>query len=232
MQAGHLTFPQSFSAQLSMLRLGSAALPIGAYAYSQGLESAISQGVIRDGGDAEAWLRGILEHSILTCDAPLLVRLHTAWSQGDLARLDRWNDQWRAMRNARELRDEDRQLGLSLLRLLGRQGVEAANSWLIRAQPTLGIAFSLAATAWGLGVRELTATYCFAWCEAQVGAAVRLVPLGQSEAQRIIGQLLVAAAEGLELSHNLDDRRITSTVPGHTLHCTWHETLHVRLFRS
>ena len=215
-----------------MLRLGSAALPIGAFAYSQGLESAILQGAVRNCADTEAWLGGLLTHSILTCDAPLLARMHTAWSATDWVPLEDWSAQWRAIRSTRELRDEDRQLGMSLLRLLRRQGVEHANSWLRRAEPSLGIAFSLAGHTWGLAVRDLLATYCFAWCEAQVGAAIRLVPLGQTEAQGIMTQLLAIAAQGLEASLDLEDHQISSTVPGQTLHCIWHESLYTRLFRS
>ena len=224
--------PSDLNRHLSMLRLGSAALPIGAFAYSQGLETAIAQGKVRNVAATVDWLKGLLEHSLLSSDVPLLARLHGAWTGLDVRQLNYWNHQWRAMRATRELRDEDRQLGASLLRLLARQGIEHADAQAITGQPTLGLAMSLAAVTWGLDPQALGTTYCFAWAEAQVGAAVRLVPLGQTEAQTVISLLLPVVAAGLMGSLNLEDDEITSTVPGQTLCSALHETLYTRLFRS
>lgn len=218
--------------RLSMLRLGSAALPIGAFAYSQGLETAIAQGKVQNLAATVDWLKGLLENSLLSSDVPLLARLHGAWTALDVSQLDYWNHQWRAMRATRELRDEDRQLGASLLRLLARQGIEPADARSITGQPTLGLAMSLAAVNWGLCPQALGATYCFAWLEAQVGAAVRLVPLGQTQAQTAISSLLPVIAAGMTGSLNLEDDEISSTVPGQTLCSALHETLYTRLFRS
>jgi urease accessory protein len=218
--------------RLSMLRLGSAALPIGAFAYSQGLETAVARGKIHNLAATVDWLKGLLENALLSSDVPLLARLHRAWTGFDVPQLNYWNHQWRAMRATRELRDEDRQLGASLLRLLARQGIEPTDTRAITGQPTLGLAMSLAAVSWGLDPLALGATYCFAWVEAQVGAAVRLVPLGQTEAQTAIAFLLPAIATGLTGSLSLEDDEITSTVPGQTLCSALHETLYTRLFRS
>ena len=223
----------AFTALLGMLRLGSAALPIGAYAYSQGLESAIASGVLTEGAAIEQWLVGVLEHSVLTSDVPLLVRLHAAWANTNHHALCYWNEYWRAMRATRELREEDRQLSVSLLRLLKRQGFKQAESCAAEVpRPCLGCAFALASIAWGIGTREMAAAYCFSWCEAQVGAATRILPLGQSEAQGVLGTLLQRAAFGLDASLRLRETEITSTIPGQIMFCTWHESLYTRLFRS
>ncbi len=226
------TESRRFATQLGMLRLGSAALPIGAFAYSQGLESAIAQGEVTGGPTAEQWITGVLENSILTCDIPLLTRMHSAWQVGDSDGVLRWSDQWRAMRGTRELRDEDRQLGQSLLRLLTRQAATKADSWLERSRVTLGCAFSLASVVWEVDAPSAAATYVFAWSEAQVGAAARLIPLGQTEAQRILALLLNRATQGLVRSLSLNSNEIASSTPGQSLHSSWHETLYTRLFRS
>ncbi len=217
---------------LSMLRLGSAALPIGNFAYSQGLESAIAAGAVRNAPEAEAWICGVLEHSILTCDAPLLARMHAALSAQNTSRIDELDDRWRAMRATRELRDEDRQLGASLRRLLVRQSGASMLLRSVPAQPTFGTAFSLAALMWGLDTCRLVSTYCFTWCETQLSAATRLVPLGQSDAQVVMSRLLQVVSAGIARSLSLRDEEITSTVPGLALHSTWHESLYTRLFRS
>jgi len=216
---------------LSMLRLGSAALPIGAFAYSQGLESAIADGVIRNAEQAESWIRGVLEHSLLSCDIPLLRALLTAFETSDPSRLESLDDRWRATRGTRELREEDRQLGASLLRLLGRQ--TSPYQALRRASsPTFGYAFAYAGFIWGLDARLLGHSYCFAWFESQLGAAVRLIPLGQTEAQAVLTRLIDTAARGLDKHPERDEGAISSTTPGQWLHSVRHESLYSRLFRS
>jgi len=216
---------------LSMLRLGSAALPIGAFAYSQGLESAIADGVIRDAEQAETWIRGVLEHSLLSCDIPLLRALLAAFESSDPSKLETLDDRWRATRGTRELREEDRQLGASLMRLLSRQSspYEAVRR---ASSPTFGCAFAYAGFIWGLDARLLAHSYCFAWFESQVGAAVRLVPLGQTEAQSVLSHLIETAARGLDSYLERDERAISSTTPGQWLHSVRHESLYSRLFRS
>ena len=219
-------------ARLAMLRLGSAALPIGAFAYSQGLESAVERGWVRCAADAEHWIGGILRHSVLTADVPLLVDMYEAWCRRDTAAIAHLTAQWRAYRATRELRNEDRQLGIALLRMLARQNIDAAAEHMNQVRPTLGGAWSLAGAAWGLSAAELAACYCFAWCEAQVGAAIRLVPLGQFEAQNVLSHLLTSAAGVLDRDPDALSTAIHSTVPGQALCCAWHESLYSRLFRS
>ena len=91
---------------LGLLRLGSAALPIGAFAYSQGLEQAILLGDVSDQASAEAWTSGLLDECVLGCDVPVLARLHAAFDDGDARRVRHWNDFLFASRPTKELRGE------------------------------------------------------------------------------------------------------------------------------
>ena len=54
-----------------LLQLASPALPVGAYSYSQGLEAAMEDGVVRDCASAERWIGGVLDHSLAPMEAPL-----------------------------------------------------------------------------------------------------------------------------------------------------------------
>lgn len=217
---------------LAALRLGSAALPIGAFAYSQGLERAVELGVVTDAASAQAWISGLLRGSLLTADVPILVRLHAAWSRPDFPEIRRLSDWLYALRPTRELREEERQLGSALFRLLSQLGLAPPGDDAWRARPTLPSAFALAAVRWGIP-REATAqSYAFAWTEAQVGAATRLIPLGQGAAQRVLGGLLSELAAGLGAALELDDDAMSSTAPGQALMSAAHETQYSRLFRS
>src|SRR5258707_13120274 len=70
---------------LRLLQLASSALPIGAFAYSQGLEYAVLAEWVLDEGSALDWIRGILEQSLARLDLPLLARLCAAWRADDAA---------------------------------------------------------------------------------------------------------------------------------------------------
>ncbi|HET9933166.1 MAG TPA: urease accessory UreF family protein [Polyangiaceae bacterium] len=222
----------SASALLGALRLGSAALPIGAFAYSQGLERAVSLGHVRDSETAERWIGGLLSHCVLTLDVPFLRALYEAWRAGDEAEVGRLSDLLFAMRGSLELRDEERQLGRALLRLLSRLGVERAARFGEREHPTLAAAFALSAVSWEIPSDAAALAYCFAWAEAQVGAATRLVPLGQSAAQGVLSRVLKLAAEGVPPALTRTEATVSTTAPGQALFSAAHETEYSRLFRS
>jgi urease accessory protein len=217
---------------LAALRLGSAALPIGAFAYSQGLERAVEVGVVHDAASAERWIDGLVRCSLLTADVPILLRLHRAVSGGDAAEVSRLSDFLYALRATRELREEERQLGGALFRLLAQLGVSAPCAEACRARPTLPAAFAQAAVSWGVSADAAVESYAFAWIEAQVGAATRSIPLGQGAAQRVLGALLLTLAEGLPAAKQLGEDAISATAPGQALMSAAHETQYSRLFRS
>jgi urease accessory protein len=220
------------AALLAALRLGSAALPIGAFAYSQGLEQAVESGAVRDTDSARHWITGLLSSSVLGADVPMLLRLQRAWSSGDELAVRRLGDRLFAMRPSRELREEERQLGGALFRLLERSGLEKAVGWAREPRATLASAFALAAASWQLSEEAAAVSYCFAWAEAQVGAATRLIPLGQSAAQSVLSGALEAIAVGLPFALTLEEDEIAATAPGQALLSASHETQYSRLFRS
>jgi urease accessory protein len=222
----------SGTALLRLFQLSSAALPIGAFAYSQGLEQAVALGDVSNRDSALAWISGMLERSVLRLDVPVFARLHRAFSERDDAGVRRWNDYLFAARGSAELRAEERQVGSALARLLFREGVGEAEAWVADPRVTLASSFALASVTWQAPVAEGALAYVFAWAEAQVGAATRLIPLGQSDAQRALGLLIERAAAGVGDALRLADDELSSTTPGQLLLSALHETQYSRLFRS
>jgi len=214
------------------MQLDSAALPVGMFAYSQSLEQAVLLGDVRDRATACDWIVGLLEHSLMTSDVPLLLRLHDAWASEDLERVRLYNDTLFACRGSSELRAEERQLGSALARLLARLGMPAAEPWIGDDRATFATAFALAAATWQITKRQAALGYAFSWAEAQVGAATRLVPLGQTDAQLVLGTLLAKIGDGLAQSLCIDDADIGASAPGQALLSALHETQYSRLFRS
>jgi urease accessory protein len=215
-----------------LLQLVSPAMPIGAFAYSQGLEQAVADRWVTDEASAAGWLLGLLGSSFATLDLPVLARLTTAWNADDLAGVGRWSAWLLACRPTREARAEDRQLGTALARVLEAVGIEEAAPWMIRADVTHAAMFALATARFSIPVSGALAGYAFSWAEAITSAAVRLVPLGQSAGQRLLMAAGDAIRPAVPRALALSDGDLSATAPGQTLASARHETLYSRLFRS
>lgn len=220
------------SALVGLMRLVSPALPIGAFAYSRGLEHAVTAGWVTDEAGAERWIVGLLETSLSNLDGPLLVRIERALHAHDVREAHRWIALSRACRESRELLLEDEQTGRALIRLLADLDVPHAKGLFATQSFSLVAGFAVAGRHHGIAIRDLVAGLFYAACESQVAAAVRLVPLGQTSGQRILSSALRAMPACVEHALALDDDDIGQLAPALALGSAWHETQYSRLFRS
>jgi urease accessory protein len=221
---------------LRLLHLASPALPIGAFHFSQGLEYAVECGWVKDESSALEWIGGIASASLATLDLPVLERLRGAWRQGDFAGVRRWNAFLIASRETEELRAEDRHLGSALLRVLAELELATEVFPLGAANTPPGVAhasaFAFACASWDIEPVSCATTYAWAWAENQVIAAVKLVPLGQSTAQRMLHALCARIPLLVERAHKLTDSDIGISTALNAVASGRHETQYSRLFRS
>ncbi len=214
-----------------LLQLASPALPVGAYSYSQGLEAAVESGIVRDAQSAARWIADVLALSIASMEAPVFLRLAGAWRDEDTSGALRWNGEFVASRESAQLRAETLQMGYSLRSLLRDLGVDTAPLESIDdlAYPT---AFAFAIAAWHIDAQEALAAYLFAWIENQVLAAMKTVPLGQTDGQRMLLALGERIPAIVERASTLGDDGLANLAPGLALAASRHETQYSRLFRS
>jgi urease accessory protein len=218
-------------ALLRLCHLVSPALPVGAYAYSQGLEYAVHAGWITDEDSTWQWLDGLSRYAIGTLDLPILWRLYAAWSADDAAAIEQWNAQLIASRETQELRAEELHLGGALARVLKELELPQALDWLER--PTsLAVMFALAAVRWRIAAGDALRGYLWTWSENQVLASIKLVPLGQSAGQRLLHRLIGPMPGIVEQAMLLRDDEIGVGVLSQALASSWHESQYSRLFRS
>ena len=220
--------------QLALLRLChlvSPALPIGAYAYSQGLEYAVHAGWVSDEVTALQWLQGLSRHALGTLDLPILLRLHRGWAAADISAVRSWSAHLIAARETAELRAEERHLGRALARALVEMGVIEAGAWL-DADAAFAALFGLAAVRWHIRETECLSGYLWAWSENQVLAAIKLVPLGQSAGLRLLHRLTNSIPAIVTAAQRVGDAEIGVGVVAPTLASALHESQYSRLFRS
>jgi urease accessory protein len=218
-------------ALLQLLRLCSPALPIGSYAYSQGLESACENDYVDDENSLAAWIKGVMQTSMLHLDIPLFARLYDAHACDRATELTQWNNFLLASRETKELYFEDTQMGNALVKLLHNLDVDRAEPW-IKKECTLATAFSLACAHWHVDKSAAMHGFVWAWCENQVSIGVKLIPLGQTSGQRIISRLVPAIEQAIADGLLLDDSQLGASCPGLVIASMQHEDQYTRLFRS
>lgn len=215
-------------ALLAALHLASPALPVGGFAYSQGLERAIADGQASDEAGALRWIGDLLLLALARYEAPLWLRAFDACAGGDEAAFARRNEELLAARETAELREESRQMGASLARLLPALGVAPPATDPV-AYPA---AFAYACARLGVDREAGLAAYLWAWAENQVLAAVKTVPLGQQAGQRMLIALQTTLARAVAVAVELPDEEIGTAAIGLALASARHETQYTRLYRS
>lgn len=210
----------------------SPALPVGAFHFSQGLESAVDAGWVRDEAEALDWIAGLARHGVGRLDVPLLLRLHGAWTGAGADAARAWSRRLIAARETAELRAEDRHLGSALARILTDLGLDQARAWIGTPDASYAALFALAAVHWQLGAEEAAWGYLWSWCENQVLAAVKLVPLGHSAGQRLLDRLIGAIPAIVADAARLGDQDIGIASVAQGIASARHETLYTRLFKS
>jgi urease accessory protein len=219
----------------ALLHLASPALPVGAFSYSQGLESAIDAQCVTDTESARAWIESGLANVLARCELPFIAHQIERWLGHEAAAIAAADAQFLASRESAELRRETEQMGWSLKQLClslewgdaERRAALAALSPL--AQPT---AFAFAAVAHGVDTAAALAAYAFSWVENQAAAALKAVPLGQLAGQRIIVALREPIDAAVARALATPPERINTFAPMLGVLSARHETQYSRLFRS
>ncbi|HEU4855528.1 MAG TPA: urease accessory UreF family protein [Nitrosospira sp.] len=219
---------------LALLQLASPSLPIGAYTYSQGLESAIEKGLVKDESSARGWITEYLG-IIADFEAPVLWRLLKAFSLRDMEAVDYWTECFIAARDTAEFRAETIQMGYSLGKLVVELKI-ADDSLLeiLTSQPEIPLpaAFACAAEALAVPHEDALAGMLFSMVENQVLVCVKSVPLGQVSGQRLLLSLHAAIEAAVHHACRLADDDLSNWTPGLSLLSMQHEVQYSRIYRS
>lgn len=219
-------------ARLRLMQLVSPTLPIGAFSYSQGLEMAVECAWVTDLASFEDWMQGLLEDGLACLDLPVLLRLYQACERGDEGAITHWGQRLYASRETRELRDEERNRARAMLRLSVDLEIPQAEAWREALSHCQAAPFALAAVHWSISPEDCLLGYAWGWLENQVTAAIKLIPLGQTDGQRVQLALAERLPPTVRKAQDLDDDDIGASAPAMAVASARHETQYTRLFRS
>jgi len=215
-------------ALLRLLQLASPALPVGAYSYSEGLETLIHTGVIQTVDDLEHWIVQELRYGAARLEAAILIRSHRATIAQNFDQVVYWNQWFTAARETEELRSQSLQMGGSLLRLFRSLHPESLPQF--EHGCNFAIAFGLVAALWAIDEPAALLAYLHSWATNLISAGVKLIPLGQTAGQQLL--LKLSEAIGESTIADLADSELESCGWGLSIASMTHETLYSRLFRS
>jgi urease accessory protein len=213
----------------------SPSFPVGAFSYSSGIEWAVESGDIADAASLRDWLAAMLAEGSGFCDGVFLAQTHRAALSGEDDALRGVAELAAAFVPSRERLLETSAQGRAFIDI-------ACAAWncdrLDRLIPTCGspivypVAVGLVSAAHNIPLPPSMHAFLHALASNWISAGARLVPLGQTDSQRVLASLepLVFATAGRALDASLDD--LGSASFRADLASMRHETQYTRLFRS
>ncbi len=223
---------------LSLLHFADSAFPTGGYAHSFGLETYCQAGLVRGREDLERFLEAMIEGSAGPCDATAAVSALRAAACEDLRACREVDETLEAMKPVKEFREASRQMGRQTLRVAAALTGEsrlvryAADVDKALAPGHHAVAYGLAAAALGWEPQAAATAYLYSTTALLIGAALRLLSMGQMEGQRALWALHPVIERVAREAAARDAADLWSFAPGIEIAGIRHAALEMRLFRS
>lgn len=221
---------------LLLLQLCNSSLPLGAYSYSEGLETLVEEKQIIDSKSLNKWLVNELKYGSIRIELAIVIRSYNCYFKKDLEGLFYWNNWFTASRETSELRQQSWQMGKSLLKLI--LSFEPENQSLLqvihsfRDPCNYAIAFGIITAHWQIKIEDLLLGYVHNWVNNLINVGVKLIPLGQTEGQKSLLNINHEITKNMNDILSLKDEELSSSSWGLSLASIKHEQLYSRLFRS
>jgi urease accessory protein len=225
-------------ALLALLQFGDGLFPTGGFAHSFGLETYVQEGRVRDGEGLEAFVVAHLEGAAGPADAVAVAAGVRYAVTGDVATWMDLDARLDAMKAVPEFRAASRQMGRQTARVAGALAEDAVMAAIARAvaegltpghhAAVLGAALGRR----GAGPEMAAAAFLYSTAALLVGAGLRLIAIGQVEAQRVLAAVLPRVAQLAAVAAATPVEDMWSFIPALELAGLRHAGLDMRLFRS
>jgi len=222
---------------LSGLRFVDSFFPSGGYAFSSGLEAAVQGGAVRNAEELSRYVVESLTTGIGEREAVAVGLAHDACVSGSMEIAFKADRELDAMKLGRESRTASRQMGRQVIRLAANQQARSPliEDYLaaVEAEQTpghLAVSFGLTLAAAGWSKEDSIAAFLYQTATGFVAAAMKLMPIGQREGQRLLESWLEVIER---VSHKAAHQRVLqSWSPVQDIYAMKHSRLESRLFRS
>ena len=222
---------------LALLHLCDSLFPLGGFAYSDGLEAATASGAIADAAALGGWMDVCLDGPIASSEGPTVLLAWSAFHEKDWHTIAELDAEVIALRPSATARRASRAMGLRLAGTWQALYPDAGLAVLVAHArdgtigPALPVAFAAVCASSGIDRRTSVEAFAYNRLAATVSAAMRLMPLGQTEAHRLLAGTLArvpGAVDAMVARHS----RAESFAPAMDVAAMSQQYLHSRLFRS
>jgi urease accessory protein len=213
----------------------SVAYPVGAFSYSSGLEWAVEAGDVRDAATLASWLMTMTGHGSVFCDATLFCHAFRSATEGDDEALAAAAELAAALAGSRERFLETTAQGKAFLQITQAAWAAPTLERLTAAwagPPAYPVAVAAACAGHGIALGPALHAFLHGVVSNLVSAGVRLVPLGQTDGQRVLAALEAPIALAAERALITAPDDIGVAALRADIASMRHETQYTRLFRS
>jgi urease accessory protein len=216
------------------LQLVDSFFPVGAFAYSDGLETAAAGGRIHDAASLGEWMEHFLEQVFVPCEGLALVKCMFALKEGDLDLLCRVDEELTAIRPAAAVRAASTGIGKRLLSLYASMHGGESDPWDHAALPHGNAAAAYAIVFSQCGVQERHAALAFGYnrLAGMVSAGLRLISMGQLQGQALLTKTINRLPDAVDRILQMKDEPLRSFNPLLDIEQMNHQYVYSRLFRS
>jgi urease accessory protein len=216
------------------LQITDSFFPVGAFAYSDGLETAAAAGHVRDGASLHAWMHHFLTGVFIPCEGLALLRCMRALHAGDTKLSGRIDEELTAIRPAAEVRAASTSVGKRVLSLYRAMRGDEVFDRYVQALPHANAAAAYAAVFVHSRLDERVALLAFAYNRLAgiVSAALRLIAIGQQQGQMLLGDAIDLLPDAVDCILRDADEPLRSFSPLLDIQQMNHQYVYSRLFRS
>lgn len=219
-----------------LMQLAGGTFPSGGFSQSWGLETYVTQGRVKDSDSLKEFLEGYLESTVNRCEGPILCeafRLAKDWREEKLMELEELSC---AIKVTRESREASLRMGKAFLRIMAEILDDVQLSRLKKrcrgGSLSYPVAYGVVCAKLGLELTASLEAFVFSTVNALVQSAVKLIPLGNTQAQSVLLEAQPVMERAVRESEATEIDAISNFCPGLDLASLIHETLPVRLYMS
>ncbi len=216
----------------------SPSFPVGAYSYSHGIETAVEEGLVYDAETLGQWVETVVRDGAGRMDAAVFRLAHAAVAADDAAAFADAAERGALFRGTAELALESTAQGEAFLSTVADAWpVSQLGEWRARLEtPSYAVAVATVAALAKIDAGAALGAYLAAFAGNLVNAGVRLVPLGQTDGQRVIARLEAPVTALVAATLAADPETLAADFGAAVPMVDWtsanHETQYTRLFRS
>ena len=219
---------------LHALQLIDSFFPVGAFAYSDGLETAAANGIVHDAESLKIWMNHFLDNVFIPCDGLALLKCAEAFQRCDFEMICKIDDELSAIKPSAAVRNASRSVGKRLFAAYTAISSDSDFAEFVQMMPVCNapVAYAVVMTHRGMDGREALLAFGYSRLAGIVSAGLRLIAIGQQQGQSLLSECLERLPDSAERIVEMKSEPLRSFAPLMDIAQMNHRYVYSRLFRS